>query len=232
MSMRFTRGWRDAARASEHCAEPAMIARLFVQTLGWLATIGALLFAAAGTLAWPAAWLYLLELGAAGLWVGLWLARVDPALLAERMGPFVSRSQRPWDRVFMACVAIGFCAWLGLIGVEAVRFRGSHVPLWLSAAGAVAVLVDFWLTRLVFRANRFAAPVVKIQSERGHALTDTGPYSIVRHPMYGAAILYLAGTPLMLGSWWGLACVPLMVAALGYRAYLQRVRYRFVPGIW
>ncbi|WP_134046077.1 methyltransferase family protein [Paraburkholderia caballeronis] len=210
--------------------------------------MGALLFAAAGTLAWPAAWLYLLELGAAGLWVGLWLARVDPALLAERMAPFVSRSQRPWDRMFMVCVAIGFCAWFGLIGVDAVRFRGSHVPLWLSAAGAVAVFVDFWLTRLVFRANRFAAPVVKIQSERGHALTDTGPYAIVRHPMYGAAILYLAGTPLMLGSWWGLACVPLMVAALGYRAvkeervleeglpgyraYLQRVRYRFVPGIW
>ena len=225
-----------------------MIARLIVQTLLSLIAMGVLLFGAAGTPAWPAAWLYLLEIGVAGVWVGLWLARVDPDLLEQRMRPFISREQSQWDRVFMSIVLIGMGAWLVLIGVDAVRSGWSRVPLWASVVGAIAVFVVFPLTREVYRANHFATPIVKVQYERGHKVVDSGPYAIVRHPMYGAAILYFIGTPLMLGSWWGLACAPLLTAALGYRAvreertlaeglpgyreYLLRVRYRFVPGVW
>lgn len=225
-----------------------LIVRLFTQTLIWLALQGVLLFAWAGTLAWPAAWLWLLEWAACGIWIGLWLARTDPGLLAERLAPFAQREQQRWDRVFMVSVALGWCAWLCLIGLDAVRYRWSQVPVWLSVCGAEAIFVDLYATRGVFAANRYAAPVVKIQRERGHALSDSGPYAYVRHPMYAFAILLLAGTPLMLGSWWGLACVPAMVAAIGwravreertlaaelpgYRAYLERVKYRFVPGVW
>ncbi len=68
-----------------------MVVRLVVQTVLWLAGMGALLFGAAGTLAWPAAWWYLIELGALSLWIGLWLAHHDPALLAERLAPFVQK---------------------------------------------------------------------------------------------------------------------------------------------
>ncbi|HEY1608674.1 MAG TPA: isoprenylcysteine carboxylmethyltransferase family protein [Paraburkholderia sp.] len=225
-----------------------MIVRLIVQTLLSLVVMGVLLFGAAGTLAWLAAWLYLLEIGVVGVAVGLWLARVDPDLLVQRMRPFISRDQSRWDRVFMSIVLAAMCAWLILIGVDAVRFGWSHVPVWLSVAGAIAVFVVFWLTREVYRANHFATPIVEIQHARGHKVVDNGPYAIVRHPMYGAATLFFIGTPLMLGSWWGLAGVPLLTAALGYRAmneermladgldgyreYMQRVRYRFVPGIW
>lgn len=225
-----------------------MIVRMIVQTIVFLAVIGAVLFVSAGTVAWPAAWIYLFLNGVASLWIGLWLARADPELLAERMGSIVSREQSRWDQIFMVCIMIGYFAWLCLIGIDAMRLRWSRVPLWLSAFGGAAIVLDFYLTSLVFRANRFAAPVVKIQRERGHAVIDTGPYALVRHPMYGAAILVFVGTPLLLGSWWGLACVPLMVAGLGYRAvneeraladglpgyreYLGRVRYRFVPGVW
>lgn len=225
-----------------------MIARLFVQTLLSLVVMGVLLFGSAGTLAWPAAWLYLLEIGVLGVWVGLWLARVDPDLLVERMRPFISREQSGWDRVFMSIVLAGMCAWLCVMGVDAVRFGWSRVPLSLHVTGAIAVLVVFWLTHDVYRANHFATPIVKIQHERGHKVVDGGPYAIVRHPMYAAAILFFVGSPLMLGSWWGLACAPLLTAGLGYRAvreertlaeglpgyrdYMQRVRYRFVPGVW
>ncbi|WP_322042542.1 isoprenylcysteine carboxylmethyltransferase family protein [Paraburkholderia sp. J67] len=225
-----------------------MLARLFAQTVIWLALQGALLFAGAGTFAWTAAWLWLLEWAACCTWIGLWLARTDPGLLVERLAPFAQREQARWDRIFMMAVALGWCAWLVFIGFDAVRFRWSHVPLWLSVVGAMAIFADIYATRGVFAANRYAAPVVKIQRERGHAVSDSGPYAYVRHPMYAFAILLLAGTPLMLGSWWGLLWVPPMVAGVGwravreeralaaelpgYRAYLERVKYRFVPGVW
>lgn len=225
-----------------------MIARMIWLTAAWFTWMGALLFGSAGTLAWLAAWLWLLEWAACGIWIGVWLLREDPGLLAERLAPFRQRGQSTWDRLFMVAVTLAWCAWLCLMGVDAVRFGWSHVPLWLSVAGAIAVFLDIYFTRGVFAANRYASPVVAIQRERGHTLSDTGPYAHVRHPMYAYAILLLVGTPLMLGSWWGLACVPFMVAGIGWRAvkeertlaeglpgyreYLQRVRYRFVPGIW
>lgn len=226
----------------------ALRTKLFLEIAISFAVMGALLFGAAGTLAWTNAWLWLVEWSACGVWIGLWLARENPGLLAERLKPIVQREQQPWDRVFLACVALAFAAWLCLMGIDAVRLRWSHVPAWLSVLGAIAVFVDIYATRGVFAANGYAAPVVKIQHARGHTVIDTGPYAHVRHPMYGYALLLLLGTPLMLGSWWGVACVPLMVLAIGwravreeralaehlpgYRAYMERVRYRFVPGVW
>ena len=225
-----------------------MIARLIVQTVLWLAGMGAVLFGAAGTLAWPDAWWYLFEMGALGLWVGVWLARYDPALLAERLGSFVQRGQSTWDKFFMACVAVAWCAWLILMGLDARRFHWTSMHPSLQVAGVLAILVSMVAMRSVFRANSYAAPVVKIQAERGHKVSDSGPYAYVRHPMYAWAILFLFGTPMVLGSWWGFFCVPLLVVGLGYRAVLEermlcaelegyaeyaaRVRYRFVPFLW
>jgi protein-S-isoprenylcysteine O-methyltransferase Ste14 len=98
------------------------------------------------------------------------------------------------------------------------------------------------------RTNSFAAPVVKIQKDRGHTVVTTGPYAIVRHPLYFGALFYIAGTSLALGSWWGLAMVPIFTVLLGIRIgieeetlrmglegyddYAQRVRWRLVPLIW
>jgi protein-S-isoprenylcysteine O-methyltransferase Ste14 len=225
-----------------------MIARLVVQTVVWLAGMGVLLFGAAGTLAWPGAWCYLIEMGALGLWIGMWLARYDPALLAERLGSFVQRGQSAWDKLFMACVVVGWCAWLILMGLDARRFHWTSMGSSLQVAGALAILVSMLAMRSVFRANSYAAPVVKIQAERGHKVSDSGPYAYVRHPMYGWAILFLVGTPMLLGSWCGLGCVPLLVVGLAYRAVLEermlceqlegyaeyaaRVKYRFVPYLW
>ncbi|MFC0396935.1 methyltransferase family protein [Paraburkholderia rhizosphaerae] len=225
-----------------------MIARLVIQTIVWLAIMGGLLFAAAGTLAWPAAWLFLLEVGVLGIGAGVWLARRDPALLAERLSLFVQPAQTRWDKIFMASAGVSWLAWLVLMGIDGARLHRDAMPLWLNAGGALAIVICIVATCAVFRANSYAAPVIKIQAERGHTVSDTGPYAYVRHPMYSAAILFLVGLPLMLGSWWGLACVPLLIAGLGYRAVLEertlmtgldgyanyaaRVRYRFVPHVW
>lgn len=226
-----------------------MITRLILQTVISLAVMGALLFGAAGTLAWPAAWWYLIELGALSLWIGLWLARHDPGLLAERLAPFVQAEQSRWDRLFMMGVALVWCGWLIVMGFDAMRFRWSApLPVALVSLGSLCVFLCIFMCRFVFRANSFAAPVVKIQTSRGHKVIDTGPYAYIRHPMYAAALLFFVGTPLLLGSWWGLALLPLMAFGMGWRAvreerllaegldgytaYMARVRFRFVPFIW
>lgn len=225
-----------------------MIARLIINTGGWLVLMGALLFAAAGTIHWPAGWVFLAEMALLGIGSGLWLARRDPALLAERMSLFVQRGQARWDQVFMTCAGLVWLAWMVLLALDAQRFQWSVVPLWLQVLGGVGMAVSIVFVCFVFRENSYASPVVKVQRERGHHVIDTGPYAYVRHPMYSGAIVYLAGMALLLGSWWGVACVPLLAAGLGYRAvreertlaaqlggydaYLTRVRYRLVPYVW
>jgi protein-S-isoprenylcysteine O-methyltransferase Ste14 len=225
-----------------------MRASLVIKPLIWLAVMTALMFVPAGTIWWPQAWVFLIELTVTGLLISGWLHVHDPALLAQRMASPVQREQAAWDRVFMICVLLFFYTWLAVMGLDAVRFRASHVPVWAQAVGAVLILMSQYVFWLVFRANSYAAPVVKIQKERGHAIVTTGLYAYVRHPMYAGAILYFLGTPLLLGSWYGLAFAPVLIALLamravmeermltraldGYPAYAARVRWRLVPYIW
>jgi protein-S-isoprenylcysteine O-methyltransferase Ste14 len=225
-----------------------MLVSLAIKTAIWIAIMAILLFVPAGTLWWPQAWVYLLELGLTGVLISAWLYVHDPALLAQRMAAPVQREQAAWDRIFMICMLIFFTAWLIVMGLDAVRFRVSQLPLWLQVVGAAGILVSQYVFWLVFRANSYAAPVVKIQKERGHAIATGGPYAVVRHPMYAGAIPFLVGTPLLLGSWIGLALSPILVIGFAVRAVLEertlaaqlpayaeyaaRVRYRLVPLIW
>src|SRR5262245_49586642 len=181
------------------------MSQLIIRTLVWLAFLALLMFVAAGTAGWPAGWTFLAELGVLGLALSLWLARHDPALLAERMALGFQPAQKTWDKVFMATFFTLFCAWLVLMALDAVRLRWSQVPLWVQILGAVLIALCMYVSYLTFRANSFAAPVVKIQAERGHRVVSTGPYAYVRHPMYAGAILFFIGVPLLLGSWYGLA---------------------------
>jgi len=225
-----------------------VVAKLIIRTVVWIAAMAAILFVAAGTARWPAAWVFLLELGGIGLALGLWLARHDPALLEERMSLGMQPAQKTWDKLFMGSIFVAWTAWLVLMALDAVRFRWSHVPLWLQVVGAILILLCMYLAQLTMRENSFAAPVVKIQSERGHHVVSSGIYAHIRHPMYAGALLFFVGTPLLLGSWYGLAAAPVMAATLvvrtlfeermlmaelpGYREYVARVRYRLIPGIW
>jgi len=224
-----------------------MIARLLLQNVIWTVGLGALLFLPAGTLHWPAAWLYLATTALLGLAGGLWLAKVDPGLLEERMRPMMQKGQPAADKKFM--LAFGFAAliWFIVIGLDH-RWRASSVPVALQALGYAPLLASTALILRVVRENSFAAPVVKVQAERGHRVIDTGPYALVRHPMYSGAVLYLAAMALTLGSWWGLALSPVFFVLFsiragleeralcdglpGYADYLARVRYRLVPGLW
>lgn len=207
-----------------------------------------LLFVPAGTLAWPAAWIFLIEFSIASALITRWLLRNNPALLAERMKPLIQRDQKLWDKALMSLFLLLWCAWFVVMSLDAARFGWSHVPLWLQALGALAIAFSMYIMFVIMRTNSFAVPVVKIQAERGQRVISDGPYAIVRHPMYSGALLLILGTPLLLGSWWGLALAPalillfavravmeertLMAELPGYADYAARVRHRLVPFVW
>ena len=208
----------------------------------------ALLFGAAGTIRWPAGWAYLILFFVGALWITLLLARHDPALLAERMKMRVQKDQPLWDKVFLLAMMVGWCGWLPLMGLDAIRFRWSVMPVWLQCAGGALMLLSFRMIGRVFRENTFLAAVVRIQTERGHRVISTGPYAIVRHPLYAAVLIYLPANALLLGSWYGLAGSFVLSGGLvfrtamedrelrrglaGYTEYAARVRYLLIPFVW
>jgi protein-S-isoprenylcysteine O-methyltransferase Ste14 len=174
----------------------------------------------------------------------VWLLKTDPALLSERMKSPLSADQRPRDRAIIVAIMVCLCAWIVFMPLDARRFGWSHTPPWAQVIGAALIVGAFlgWVS--VLRANSSASVKVRVQRERGQTVISTGPYAIVRHPMYG----YVIGTPLLLGSLWGLlgAVVVMPLLALralgeeavlmdglpGYREYAAKVRFRLVPGIW
>jgi protein-S-isoprenylcysteine O-methyltransferase Ste14 len=220
-----------------------MIAKLIVQTVVWFGAMGLLLFLAAGTLNWPA-WIFLAVMVAFSLVGGLALGRHDPELLRERLAPPVQKDQPTADKVLLVIILLVIFGSLALMALDAVRFGWSAVPPWVQGVGALILLIGIWICYWTMRENSFAAPVVKIQKDRGQTVITTH----VRHPMYSGALLYFAGTSLLLGSWWGLAAVAVLAVLLavrtaieeqalrsglqGYDDYAARVRYRFVPLIW
>jgi len=217
-------------------------------TLAWFAGLLALLFAPAGTLEWPAAWAFLAILAGASAVIEVMLVRHDPALLAERLRPPIQHGQKGWDKAWIAAFVPLFLAWLPLMALDAVRFGWSHVPVWLQGVGAGAVVACFYISYRAYRENTFLAAVVKLQADRGQHVVSTGPYAHVRHPLYAAAVLFLVGTALLLGSWYGLGGAVVLIAALalravleermlaaelpGYADYMHKVKYRLVPGVW
>ena len=218
-----------------------MIARLVLQIALLLAVTSVILFGAAGTIRWPAGWVFLVEFHGASLMVGLWLAKHNPQLLEKRLGGIAQKSQPLWDRIVLVVALLLFLAWLAAMG----RWHGS-LPSVLQGAGALLILACFFIVQRTFRENAFTSPVVKIQE--GQQVVSTGPYSVVRHPMYTGVLLFFLGTPLLLSSWIGLCSVPALAAVLvvravleeltlaeglpGYAEYAARVRFRLIPYVW
>jgi protein-S-isoprenylcysteine O-methyltransferase Ste14 len=200
----------------------------------------------AGTLAFPGAWVMIALFSIGSLIMILWLSRYSPGLLRERMGSPLQRGQKSWDRIWLSLFILAFCGWMGFMGWDAARTSFTSVPFWLQAVGVLGLVAYMLGASWTFHANAFAAPSVKIQPDQ--KVIETGPYAIVRHPMYASALLLFVGTPLLLGSWWGLLISVLLIMAIGWRAvheertlrselsgydaYVGRVRYRFIPFVW
>ena len=205
------------------------------------------LFLPAGTIAWPAGWIWLILLNGWLLIGSGLLLKFNPGLLEERLS-FSRPNQKTWDKVFLLLFELVVFAWLVLMALDAERFHWSPMPLVLQVLGAIALVTSFLLMSLVFRENAFLSAMVRVQKDRGQTVVSTGPYHYVRHPMYGGGLLMFLGTPLLLGSWYGLLLVLILTPALavravfeervlrdelpGYVAYMARVKYRLIPHVW
>jgi protein-S-isoprenylcysteine O-methyltransferase Ste14 len=209
-----------------------------------VAVMGVLLFGPAGTIHYWQAWVYLSIFMGASLLTTLYLMRRDPALLERRMSGGPTAEKRATQKFIMLCTSIGFIALLVIPSLD-YRFGWSAVPLAVVVTGDFLVAVGFFLIFLVYRENTFTSAIIEIAENQ--RVISTGPYA-VRHPMYASASLYLFGTPLALGSYWGLIPIAVMVPFLiwrlfdeecllatnlpGYTEYQKRVRYRLVPFVW
>ena len=227
--------------------EPKLLVLLVTRTTVWLGLMAVVMFVAAGDWTWPQGWAFVAIFVFGSIGFSLWLMRRDPALLASRL-TLNQKGTAGWDRVFLTVFILIWFVWLAVMALDARRWQFSHMPLWLNVAGGGLIVLGFLSTMRVFLENSFAAPVVRVQEERGQRVIDTGPYAVVRHPMYSSALLYLIGMPFLLGSWIGLLFVPAYVAGLapramaeerllardlpGYADYMRRVRWRLVPGLW
>lgn len=203
------------------------------------------LFVPAGTLRWVQGWVLLGLFSASSLAITVYLARKDPALLQRRTqaGPFAEKERD--QKIIQGLASILF---LSTVVVPAIdhRYGWSHASLPLVAVGDALVLIGFLFVLLVFRENTFTSSVIEVALEQ--RVIDSGPYAIVRHPMYAGALVLVAGIPMALGSVVGLAAFPPFAAVIvwrlldeerfllsrlpGYAAYRERVRYRLVPGVW
>jgi protein-S-isoprenylcysteine O-methyltransferase Ste14 len=210
-----------------------------------LLIVAAIFFIPAWSLRFWEGWVYLAIMGAASLAIILYLATYDDALIGRRLkaGP-VAEKEKSQKIIQTFTAAAGVILFL-VPGFD-FRWQWSNVPTTLIALGDIGVVAGYVIIFLVFRENTYASSIIEVAESQ--KVISTGPYAVVRHPMYAGAILIFFATPLALDSWW--AFIPaIIVSAIvavrlvdeekflaarltGYEDYRRQVRYRLIPGIW
>lgn len=210
------------------------------------AIFAAMLFIPAGTVYWPRAWVFLAVVFVAA---ALSVFAIPEELLDERYKPGIQKAQPLTDKIILVAFISSFVATVVLIPLDVFRFHLMDAPgIIISLIGLALFAAGWWLIASAMIENAFAAPVVKLQKERGQHVIDSGPYRIVRHPMYSAVIPLLAGMALWLGSYAAAiaAVVPTALIAIrilfeesflrrelpGYAEYTTRTRSRMIPFVW
>jgi len=227
-------------------APPLTAGRLAGKLAAVVVLFAVVLLVPAGTWRWPAAWGFVALYLAFALPVGTWLLRTNPALLAERLD-WSKRAPKAWDRALMAVLIPLFVAAYMLAGLD-FRFGWSHIPPGLRVLAFGLVGAFYVLLFFVLRENAFLSRVVQVNPEAGHRVVTTGPYAVVRHPMYAGYIVWLLAVPLALGSLAALAPALVMAAGIalrtvledrvlhaelpGYAEYAARVRWRLLPHVF
>ena len=191
------------------------------------------------------AWVYVLVFGGCCIGITLYLQRHDLALLQRRLAAGPAAEREPRQQRIQLLASIAFIALFVLSALDH-RFQWTTVPITAVILGEVLVMAGFLVISVTFRENTYAGG--NITTTEGQRVVSTGPYAVVRHPMYAGALVMLLGTPLALGSLW--AFVAFLALALvivwrlldeervlardlaGYNEYRGRVRYRLVPFVW
>ncbi len=207
--------------------------------------VGILLMAPAWTFDFWQAWAYLTIFGVSSALITAYLWKRDPKLLERRVNAGPAAEKEGKQKLIQAFASLAF---LGLMILPALdhRFGWSRVPPFIEIAGDAFVVLSYYLIWLVFKENSFTAATIEVASDQ--TVISTGPYAIVRHPMYAGALIMIFGTPLALGSWWGLLMSVAMTLVIvwrlldeekflvrnlpGYEEYCRKVRYHLVPFVW
>jgi len=204
--------------------------------------VGGLVFVFAGT--WRDPWLW--------AYVGVWAATaayavmgLDDDLAEERFRPPTAGA----DRVAVGLLRLSALAHIILGALDAGRWHlNPPMPGVVRGVALTGMALGLGMFYRAMRENRFFSSVVRIQTDRGHRVIDSGPYGIVRHPGYAGLVLVPPLSGLALGSWIGVATGAVMSLMVirrvlfedaflrdhldGYGAYAQRVRHRLIPGVW
>lgn len=211
----------------------------------FMIAVAAVLFAAAWTIDYWQAWVFLAAFFGSSFGITAYLARHDPGLLERRMaaGPSAEKERR--QKIIQMLAMVAFIAIFVFPAIDH-RYRWSSMPASVALAGDLLITIGFLAVFLVFKENSYASSIIEVGAEQ--KIVTTGPYAVVRHPMYSGALVMLVGVPLALGSWWGLLFVIPITAVLvwrlreeekflsknlmGYPEYQDKVRYRLLPLLW
>lgn len=225
---------------------PAAFVANVVATALFFPTLVVLL---AGNWRWVEGWILAIWLVVMILFNVGYLYWKDPALLAERTKRPGSENQKPWDRYLLIIVLAIAVVWLVVLPLDAGRFHWSPAfPLWLKILGGIALIPALYLIERTTIENTYLSAMVRIQSDREQHVVSTGPYGLVRHPLYLGCMLMMLGAPLLVGSVCGLV-ISLIGSILlavrivgeekmladeleGYAEYQNRVKYRLIPRVW
>lgn len=207
--------------------------------------IAVFLFLPAWTLDYWEAWVYLFVFSGSCTFVTLYFLRTDPELIKRRVKAGPTAEKEKTQKVIQAVANAAFILGILLPGLDH-RLKWSHVPVYLVLVGDAFVLLGFVAVFLVFKENTFTSAIVEVVPEQ--KVISTGPYRLVRHPMYAGALVMFLFTPIALGSFWGvLGTLPLIVLVIfrlldeerflsehlaGYKEYCSITRYRLIPFIW
>lgn len=216
--------------------------KIIVRYIMAIVVMGLMLFLPAGTCFYWQGWLYMAILFIPMIFVIYYLLKHNPGLLERRMK---AKEENARQSIIMKLLSISYAVGFIIPGLDK-RYNWSSVPAAVVIVSDIIVLAGYLLCFFVFIENKYASRVIEV--EEGQDAVTTGPYAVVRHPMYLAAMIMLIFTPLALGSYWALVTVILLVVLLvarilseeqillrdlkGYREYTGKVRYRLIPGVW
>ena len=211
----------------------------------FLVVLALMIFLPAWTLDYWQGWLHWIVFSGATIWISAYFLKHDPELARRRLNAGAAAETETSQKIIQGFTSL-FVIALFVVSAFDYGRGGSHVPAALSIAANAAVLLGFYIMFETFRANTFAASTIQVEREQ-HVISS-GPYAVVRHPMYAGALPMFLAVPIALGSWWGLVPAALLGGAIvarlldeerilrqrlpGYEQYCRDVRYRLIPAVW
>jgi protein-S-isoprenylcysteine O-methyltransferase Ste14 len=236
----------DISSLSRKSNSKSLIARYAIREAMGLIVMGVALFWSAGRIDWWPAWAAMAVMLAWIAATAVVIFRFNPDLLAERLGP--RRGAKPWDVAIMSSLGLVQLARYVVAGLDQRYGWTGGLPLAAQVAALAACVMGYVLVVWATASNPFFSQIVRVQSERGHAVVTGGPYHTVRHPAYAGALVYELAVPVLLASAWamvasGLSAILLILRTAledrtlqaelaGYVDYARQVHYRLLPGIW